>query len=591
MKENKFRNSQADIDIIKENNNKSCDKENNPIEDVYVQINLNDNLKNLNLKYKKHQEEVNEVSYINRENTEDLKQSLINPKERKQNSSDENKYEINCEKQDDHKFKKSKEALNRRDAGNLAYKTGNKHSLLELTINCIGYGRYQVICMIVSLFCFAAYGINLTIFASMAIPMQKFFKLSDFQLSIISSMLYLGTSLGHLVTGFITKRFTRRQTVICLLCLISIFSFFIGFIKNLLIFSFFRIIIGFGIGTLMPLVINTLNEFLPNYNKAFFLMLTLTGVYLGQLFPNFLMYIFIPELDEKNVDLVQKISAMVALIALFFSLFLFEDSPISLVIQGENEKALKLIQKMDQKLLYTEEKKQQLFIEMKNKFSIEDKEKSLSALFASKYRKSTILLIFIWFINSILFFGPAIIVSLTIDKLGISLDKKSIIVNQIKIIAIGLLGFLVGGYLSEFKLIGRLRTIMLGFFLLMIFVFLTILIPKHFSIFYGIAYSATPLFYFMTPIYTAEFYPSRLRDLGLGFLYFLNKIGGLSSQFIFIHLAEINTNLPFYAIILLSGLNIIFIALMPYETLNKNMDFMESWDIGKKEASSDGCKE
>ena len=89
------------------------------------------------------------------------------------------------------------------------------------------------------------------------------------------------------------------------------------------------------------------------------------------------------------------------------------------------------------------------------------------------------------------------------------------------------------------------------------------------------AYAAIPLFYFMTTIYTAEFFPCRLRDLALGFFYFINKIGGLGSQFLFIHLAQINTNLPFYAIIFMGLLNIVFLSLMPYETLDKGMDFME----------------
>jgi len=304
-------------------------------------------------------------------------------------------------------------------------------------------------------------------------------------------------------------------------------------------------------------------------------MVSFTGVYLGQIIPNLLMLELNPELSEKNVGLVQIISSAFCVLALILAVFLFKDSPISLVIKGEYFKAIDLIEDMDHKNHYTQEKRVMLETEMRKKFSDKDKAKSLHSLFEGKFRKSALLLAPIWLINSILFFGPAIIVSMTIDKLGISLDKKTIIENQIKIILIGLLGFYVAGFISEFKFMGRLRTIMLGFFLLSFFVFLTILMPSKFTLFYGMAYSAIPMFYFMTPIYTAEFFPSKLRDLGIGFFYFINKIGGLGSQFLFMGLAKIDVNFPFYAIIILSALNVIFLALLPYETLDKGMDFMD----------------
>lgn len=448
-------------------------------------------------------------------------------------------------------------------------------TLLEETLKRIGYGKYQIISIFISIICISAYGINITIYASMVLPIKKFFNLNDFELSFLSSLLYVGTAMGHLVTGFITKTFTRKETVIFLLAFITIFSFLISFIKNKEIFGLFRLFIGFGVGTLLPLVINTLTEFLPMNMKGFFLMIAFSGVYLGQLIPNILMIFLIKDLDEKNVGLVFGLSSLVPFTALILSYFLFEDSPISLVIKNRTQKALALINKMDKGNFYTIEKQKMLINEMRNKFSIEGKEKNLSCLFEDNYKKSTILLSFIWFINSILFFGPAIIVSITINELGYTMNKQLILIKQALIICIGFIGFFVGGYLSEFKLFGRLRSIMTGYILLIIFTLLSMLFPMYFSIFYGFAYASIPIFYFGITIYTAEFYPCRLRDLGVGFMYFLNKMGGLGSQFMFIHLAQIHIKLPYLAIIILSLMNITFLSLLPYETLNKGMDFME----------------
>ncbi len=449
---------------------------------------------------------------------------------------------------------------------------------LEETFNKIGYRRYQIICIIISLICITSYGINLTIYASMVIPIKTLFKLTHFELSLISSMLYIGTGFGHFVTGFVTKSFTRRHTVIFLLFIISLLSFFIGFLNGKYSFALFRLLIGMGIGTLLPLVVNNLLEFLPLFYKGLFIMIAFLGVYLGQLIPNFLMFKFIPELNEKNVGIVQVISSTVSFVALILAYFLFENSPISLVIKKEYTNALLLIEKMDYKNAYTLEKKKMLLNEMASKFCIKGKNNYLKSLFEPKFKKTSILLTIIWLINSILFFGPAIIVSITIDKLGISIDKKTIILNQISIILIGISGFLIGGFISEIKSIGRLKTIMLGYLFLILFVYLTIIIPEKFTIFYGLAYASIPLFYFMTMIYTAEFFPSRLRDLALGFFYSINKIGGLISQFLFIILAQLNINFPFYVIIILSVVNIVCLMLLDFETLEKGMDFMEKLD-------------
>jgi len=290
------------------------------------------------------------------------------------------------------------------------------------------------------------------------------------------------------------------------------------------------------------------------------------------------MYEYIPEMDKTNVDKVQIIASFFSFTALIFAIWLYEDSPISLVVKKEYSRALVLIQKMDYKNSYTEEKRKMLMNEMIKNYSLEGKVKNLSSLFESKYRKSSILLVFIWFINSVLFFGPALIVSITIDKLGISFDKKTIISNQIMIILIGILGFYVGGFISEFKFLGRLRTKMVGLVLMVIFVSITMSYPDKFAILYGFAYACIPMYYYITVIYTSEFFPCRLRDLGIGFFYFINKVAGMVSQFLFMHLAQIDTNMPFYAIIAFSVLNIILISLMPYETLDEGMDFMEKID-------------
>jgi len=453
-----------------------------------------------------------------------------------------------------------------------------KMTLLEETLQRIGYQKYQIICIVITLICVTSYGINLTIYASMVIPLKKFFELSNFEVSAISSILYVGTALGHLVTGFITRTYTRKQTVIFLICVISVLSLAIGFVTNKYLFALFRLLIGFGIGTLFPLLINTLSEYLPSYNKGIFLMVAFSGVYIGQLIPNLLMYEYIPEMDKTNVDKVQIIASFFSFTALIFAIWLYEDSPISLVVKKEYSRALVLIQKMDYKNSYTEEKRKMLMNEMIKNYSLEGKVKNLSSLFESKYRKSSILLVFIWFINSVLFFGPALIVSITIDKLGISFDKKTIISNQIMIILIGILGFYVGGFISEFKFLGRLRTKMVGLVLMVIFVSITMSYPDKFAILYGFAYACIPMYYYITVIYTSEFFPCRLRDLGIGFFYFINKVAGMVSQFLFMHLAQIDTNMPFYAIIAFSVLNIILISLMPYETLDEGMDFMEKID-------------
>ena len=59
-----------------------------------------------------------------------------------------------------------------------------------------------------------ANGCEMTLMALFLIPLKKYFDLSNFQLQVISSILFLGVSIGSYCSSYILTKFQRKTIVI-----------------------------------------------------------------------------------------------------------------------------------------------------------------------------------------------------------------------------------------------------------------------------------------------------------------------------------------------------------------------------------------
>jgi len=67
-------------------------------------------------------------------------------------------------------------------------------------------------------------------------------------------------------------------------------------------------------------------------------------------------------------------------------------------------------------------------------------------------------------------------------------------------------------------------------------------------------------------------YPTKIRDQAVGFLFFCTRIGGFSSQILYLYLNGIGIWYPYYFTIGFIIANFVLIYLLPFETYGQPLD-------------------
>ena len=230
--------------------------------------------------------------------------------------------------------------------------TNNEIPLMDELINSYGYSltHYKII-LFTSLVLFID-GIHMTLLNSTFIPFQKYYELSETQVGLISSTMFLAVGCGSLLTLSPQIIGDRRNALIRFTFLIFIFNFILGIFPILFIFIIFRLLIGVCIGVLLPLINNLLCENLPIKNRS--LTMISTGIFFsfGAMFVNILMYVFTPNLEKEGLYTIFFLLSFVPLIFAVTFYFQLEESPRSLILNDNNqEEAFLILEKMIHKKL------------------------------------------------------------------------------------------------------------------------------------------------------------------------------------------------------------------------------------------------
>ena len=279
-----------------------------------------------------------------------------------------------------------------------------------------------------------ANGCEMTLMALFLIPLKKYFDLSNFQLQVISSILFLGVSIGSYCSGYILTKFQRKTIVINSYIAIFIFHTLLSFVPNYIFFSIARFFIGFFLGLIVPISLNSLGEFLPTNHRAFILTSIWVFFSVGQAFISIFMLIGMPnfELDNMKYVLFSLNSLVVASLILNDNFFV--ESPRYLLMKHENEHAFELLNQMlveiDEEKLSFEEKENLIQENDKHKEENLNQESNFMVLFSEDYYDTTVLSIGILFILSFLLYGILIISTLTMKEFN---EKKKPKIKKVEI--------------------------------------------------------------------------------------------------------------------------------------------------------------
>ena len=446
----------------------------------------------------------------------------------------------------------------------------SKTNIIELILSDYGYGRNTWKMFFIVFFHLLTESIHVTYFGNLIIPVKNYYNLNDSEISFHSSTIFIALALGSFSIGYTSKCFKRSNIIIFGQMMIVIMHLLIGLVGNIVFFSIMRFIIGFILGMTTPIILNIMTEYLPISNRGLF-MIFMPGFKIGQLVMPLLMLWLMPNMETANYPNLVLVSSGFSFLSFILSLLLLRDSPRNLILTNNIDEGISILEELNRKPLKKEEK--ELIIHQVVSGINNNIKSSFKDLFNDEYYKSTILLSLIHFINLLICFGTFLVYSLTIKELdAVEMTNNEIKKKQIYVNLINLSSNFFGGLLCDNSYLGRIKGLILCSVLGIISIIFGIIYSDYFVIIFGIFINIIGVIPNITSTYVSELYPTKIRDLALGYIFSCGRIGAFLSQVIFVYLNNAGIWVPYYVSIGLIVTNIILLILLPIETYKRSLD-------------------
>jgi MFS family permease len=417
-------------------------------------------------------------------------------------------------------------------------------TLLDEIMQQKGYTLKTIKFMFLAFLMISIEGLHTNFFGFIIIPLQKYYQVSEKSLGIVSAFTFFGISLGSLLSGIITQKFGRTQSINFLLFKNALSCLLCWIIHDYIVFAILRFFIGFSLGLFEPVTLNILAEYLPIKHRASILTSVWVGFQGGAIYLLFIIAGIMPNYESAKVPLVFLLHSILAIFSFVVSIFFLEDSLRNYILNNNSAKAFKILEN-DYELELSLEKKST--IENQTKYHNNIDEKNLSSIFREKIFVLTLLLSLIWFIDSFVSYGLGIITSLTLKKLGVA-EKNNIEItmDQLYMNILGGVGTIIGGLLCEINHLGRVRTTVISSFISTLLLLLMTFFDKHYTLIICINQFFLYIAINVNTTYTCEVYATSERDKATGFLFFLNRMGGVFSQYLYLVFNDFGIWAPYY---------------------------------------------
>ena len=354
----------------------------------------------------------------------------------------------------------------------------------------------------------------------------KDFNLSAAQAGILGSMSFLGMLFGALFSGILSDKVGRKTILQWAIIICGLAGLLIACSWNIPSLYISRVILGFGLGSQLPVAMAMLPELLPKGSRGRYVAIMEGTLPLGIIIAGALTYCILPKAGWRWVFFVESFPS-------FWMLVIrrnLPESPRWLETVGRTEEADIIMTAMEKEV---EKRHGKPLPPIKNSEPVEKegiKKTAFGELWSKEYYKRTIMLWILWpaclfgFYGLTTWFG-----SLLIAK-GFCMTKS--IGFVVMITSGGIPGFLLATYLID--IIGRKPVVIC-----------TLIATATAAYFYGQAISYHDLFiwgfllnFFQYAMwssvytYTPELYPTRIRATGSGLASSVGRIGAVLGPYV-----------------------------------------------------------
>lgn len=195
--------------------------------------------------------------------------------------------------------------------------------------------RHWVVLGVIALV-LVADGMDITIVSHVFPSLVKEWGASPEQITFIVTAGFAAMGIGAVFGGRLADRFGRKTLTISAMILLGVATAALATSPNVEIFAFWRIMSGFGLGAVMPVVLTLLADLVPSANRGQLVAIVSTGVGLGTTCGAFLAGAIIPTAGWRTLMILCGVIPL-ALILPFLALV--PESPTWLVVRRSAAKS------------------------------------------------------------------------------------------------------------------------------------------------------------------------------------------------------------------------------------------------------------
>ncbi|XP_034005711.1 putative transporter SVOPL isoform X1 [Trematomus bernacchii] len=435
-----------------------------------------------------------------------------------------------------------KPAHKRQGKGNNNNNNNDETFTVEDAVEFIGFGRFHILLFLIMGSTNIIEAMEIMLLAVVSPEIRCEWRLQDWQVALVSTMVFLGFMVCGILSGYLADRYGRWKVVFGGFVWSAYFSLLTSFAPSYGWFIFLRSMVGCGVaGVSQGFVLKT--EFIPAKYRAILLPLATVFWMIGSMLIIVLGMLVVPSFGWRWMI---RLSVTPSIILLFLFKFIPESARYN-VSAGNVQAALETLQK----------------IAKMNRSSLPPgrlvepsvKERgSWRILLSPAFRRTTLLLWYSWFVASFAYYGSVLSSSELLEKNLLCVtdpDPEHLVKhkhpdglcfcipfknNDYQTLLISCLGevALVPVNICLLNIFGRkLSMTMLQLVAAMLFMLLNICSSMFgFTVLLFLLRALVSMNFSVVYIYTAEVYPTVARSLGMGFCTSFSRIGGMIAPFI-----------------------------------------------------------
>ncbi|XP_071359133.1 putative transporter SVOPL isoform X1 [Trachinotus anak] len=418
----------------------------------------------------------------------------------------------------------------------------NQTYTVEEAVETIGFGRFHILLFVIMGSSNIVEAMEIMLLAVVSPEIRCEWRLENWQVALVSTMVFLGFMLCGAVSGYVADRYGRWKVVFGGFVWSAYFSLLTSFAPSYGWFIFLRSMVGCGVaGVSQGFVLKT--EFIPAKHRAYLLPLATIFWMMGSMLIIILGMLVVPVLGWRWMI---RISVTPSVLLIFLFKFIPESARYH-VSAGNIQAAVKTLQRIA--------KMNRAALPPGQLVEPAEKERgNWRILLSSSFRRTSLLLWYSWFVASFAYYGSVLSSSELLEKNLLCVtdaDQE----HQVKhrqedglcyCIPFGLRDYqtLLISCLGEVALVpvnicllnvfGRKISLMiLQLLAAILFMMVNICTTMFgFTVLLFLLRSLVSMNFNVVYIYTAEVYPTVARSLGMGFCTSFSRIGGMIAPFI-----------------------------------------------------------